>query len=216
MPARVGEITGNPSTQRRRRRKPPVRVSVPYAPTPTGKAAEGSHAATSRSPTPRRRTLARPQNTAPRPARLRPSIPSSPTFARPPTPAEAVSQARLSGAVPPRRSRSPPSRRSTASMPGTPAHIGEHENLKEPEDLTNAVLLLSGAGDAAKLLSGAWKLGAREIAGAAAKEEPRAPSLAPSSMPSRSSARAPAASGEPKRRPRARPRTCCARPSPTP
>jgi len=40
MAARVGQRTGNPQTWKKRSKKQPIKVSVPYAPTPKGKAAE--------------------------------------------------------------------------------------------------------------------------------------------------------------------------------
>jgi hypothetical protein len=48
------------------------------------------------------------------------------------------------------------------------ANLAEHENLGEPADLTNAILLASGIGEVGTLLRGAGELGAKELAGEAA------------------------------------------------
>lgn len=48
------------------------------------------------------------------------------------------------------------------------ANLAEHENLGEPADLTNAILLASGIGEVGTLLKGAGQIGVKELAGEAA------------------------------------------------
>lgn len=50
------------------------------------------------------------------------------------------------------------------------AYIGEHENLGEPEDLTNLIVAATGIGDIANLLRGAGQIGLKELGSTAAKE----------------------------------------------
>jgi len=49
-------------------------------------------------------------------------------------------------------------------------YLSAHENLKEPEDLTNLVLALSGAGEVASLARGVGEVGVKEVGAAAAKQ----------------------------------------------
>jgi hypothetical protein len=49
-------------------------------------------------------------------------------------------------------------------------YLSQHEDLGEPEDLTNLIVGLTGAGEVASLVKGVGQVGAREIVAAAAKQ----------------------------------------------
>lgn len=113
------------------------------------------------------------------PARLPthlPPAPAAPSLAavlgnlsRPTDPATAFDMARFHGIEPdPKYRRDWGSQTFDQIVKAARGKVASGENLGEPEDLTNAILAVSGAGDVASLLRGAGELGAKEIAGASA------------------------------------------------
>jgi hypothetical protein len=158
---RTGSSVGDYKPRRRPSPKPtpPVRVQVPYAPTPTGRRAE--------------RAAARPAPTKPHPTvRSVTSLlkPPPARFIKPDLPT-VMEEARLGGVAP-----SPEVQRYYG--PKTYArvqklyldHLAEHENLKQPQDLINLVVGLSGVGDIADLVGGAAEVGLKEATATAAKD----------------------------------------------
>jgi hypothetical protein len=186
MPGRVGQVTGNPvgyKPPRKARRKKPVKVSVPYAPTRKGKEAEQKargHVQVPYSPTPtgksaerkaQHRAAKKAQRQSTRKARrIEANALKSLSHANVPKPrtakqANVIRKARSETHFeqPSETWRKANPRAAKRVDKARFKYIAEHENLGEPEDITHAIEaagLAAGVGGAVK---GAIKAG--EIGG---------------------------------------------------